>query len=125
MTKFNVTKEEIIAEYMVGGISFRKIGKKYNIPSSTISGWVQTYQGRKVLWRDRMRRKKVKEQLQELPQLPEDVKQLQASLRKAELYMSSSSRMTFDNRGLSGLPWGAPSSRWLIAPPSIMPLLKY
>ncbi len=86
MTKFNVTKEEIIAEYLVGGISFRKIGEKYSLPSSTISGWVQTYQGRKVNWRERMRRKKVKEQQLELPQLPEDVKQLQASLRKAELH---------------------------------------
>jgi transposase-like protein len=84
MTKFNVTKEEIIAEYLVGGISFRKLGEKYNLPSSTISGWMQTYQGRKVDWRERTRRKKVKEQ--QLPQLPEDVKQLQASLRKAELH---------------------------------------
>ncbi len=84
MTKFNVTKEEIIAEYLVGGISFRKLGEKYNLPSSTISGWMQTYQGRKVNWRERTRRKKVKEQ--QLPQLPEDVKQLQASLRKAELH---------------------------------------
>jgi transposase-like protein len=86
MTKFNVTKEEIIAEYLAGGISFRKLGEKYNLPVSTISGWVQTYQGRKVNWRERMRRKKVKEQQLELPQLPEDVKQLQTSLRKAELY---------------------------------------
>ena len=84
--KTNVTKEEIIAEYLVGGISFRKLGEKYNLPGSTISGWVHTYQGRKVNWRERMRRKKVKEQQAKLPQLPEDVKQLQAALRKAELH---------------------------------------
>ncbi len=34
MTKFNVTKEEIIAEYMVGGISFRKIGKNTTFPAA-------------------------------------------------------------------------------------------
>ena len=48
MMKTNVTKEEIIAEYLVGGISFRKLGEKCNLPGSTISSWVHTYQGRKV-----------------------------------------------------------------------------
>lgn len=86
MTKFKVTKEEIIAEYLAGGTTYRKLGKKYDFPASTISGWVLTYQGRMVNWREKTRRKKVKEQQIQQPQLPEDVKQLQTSLRKAELY---------------------------------------
>lgn len=90
MDKTTITKEEIIAEYLAGGISFIKLGKKYNIPGSTVSTWVHKYEGRHRTWRDRMKRQqqlKQERQLQaQIPQLPEDVRQLQTALRKAELH---------------------------------------
>ncbi len=39
------TKEEIINEYLVGGISFRTLGKKHGISRSTINRWVLEHQG--------------------------------------------------------------------------------
>ena len=39
------TKEEIINEYLVGGISFRKLGKKHGISRSTINRWVLEHEG--------------------------------------------------------------------------------
>lgn len=38
-------KEEIINEYLIGGITFRSLGKKYGISRSTINRWVLEYQG--------------------------------------------------------------------------------
>lgn len=85
MKKNTITQEEIIAEYLAGGTSYRKLEKKYGIPGSTISGWIHKYEGRKISWRERMKRKRDKQQSQP-PQLPEDIQQLQAALRKAERY---------------------------------------
>jgi|SRR5665647_147724 len=39
------TKEEIINEYLVGGISFRALGKKHGFSRSTINHWVLQHQG--------------------------------------------------------------------------------
>ena len=39
------TKEEIINEYLVGGISYRKLEKKHGISRSTINHWVLEHQG--------------------------------------------------------------------------------
>jgi transposase-like protein len=38
-------KESIINEYLIGGISFRVLGKKYGISRSTINRWVLEHQG--------------------------------------------------------------------------------
>lgn len=38
-------KEQIINEYLIGGISFRYLAKKYGISRSTINRWVLEYQG--------------------------------------------------------------------------------
>jgi len=38
-------KEQIINEYLIGGISFRILGKKYGISRSTINRWVLEHQG--------------------------------------------------------------------------------
>lgn len=38
-------KEQIINEYLIGGISFRSLAKKYGISRSTINRWVLEYQG--------------------------------------------------------------------------------
>lgn len=86
MRQISITKEEIIAEYLAGGTSFRKLENKYDIAGSTIAGWVLQHRGKLPSWRERMKKKKEKQQKVLLPPLPEDVHQLQARLRKAELH---------------------------------------
>jgi transposase-like protein len=90
MDKIKVTKEELIAEYLAGGTSYRKLETKYGITSSTIADWVHRFEGRHKTWRDRMKRKQEimlqKQRQAQIPPLPENVKQLQAALRKAELH---------------------------------------
>lgn len=39
------TKEQIINEYLLGGIGFRSLGKKHGISRSTINRWVLEHQG--------------------------------------------------------------------------------
>jgi transposase-like protein len=38
-------KEQIINEYLIGGISFRTLGRKYGVSRSTINRWVLEHQG--------------------------------------------------------------------------------
>ena len=38
-------KEQIINEYLIGGISFRILAKKYGMSRSTINRWVLEHQG--------------------------------------------------------------------------------
>ena len=75
-------KERIIAEYLTTSISFRALGFKYGIDFRMIHGWVQRYKGK-------MKKKPDKPKKITIPhhsdELPTDVKQLQAELRKARL----------------------------------------
>jgi transposase-like protein len=76
-------QEAIIAEYLMGGTSFRKLGAKHGVDFRRIHDWVTRFQGKPV--------KKVKTKIElndDLPQeeLPTDVKQLQEELRKAKLH---------------------------------------
>ena len=41
------TKEAIIAEYLAGGTSYRKLSERYGIKHQTIHGWVLSYHGRR------------------------------------------------------------------------------
>lgn len=82
MEKRVIEKEAIIAEYLTGENSYRKLGEKYGIDFRLIHSWVTKFQGKPM---NKKPRKKL--QLQEPEeQLPNDVKQLQAALRKAELH---------------------------------------
>lgn len=60
MSQKRKTKEEIIAEYLSGDYTFRELGTKYNIPFRTIGDWVLVYQGRKISWREKMKRRREK-----------------------------------------------------------------
>jgi ribosomal protein L20A (L18A) len=76
-------REAIIAEYLIGETTYRKLGAKYGIDYRRIHSWVMKYQGKPV----RKDKPKIK-QIEELPKedLPTDVKQLQKELRKAKLH---------------------------------------
>jgi len=53
MDKKEISREEIIAEYLTGNISYRALGKKHGVPSRSICDWVMKYQGRLPSWKER------------------------------------------------------------------------
>ena len=81
MDKKLVEKEAIIAEYLTGNLSYRKIGMKYGIDFRLVHSWVMNYQGKK-----RKQVSKPKVQKAEDAPLSNEVKQLQQELRKAQLH---------------------------------------
>ena len=80
-----IKKEEIVAEYLTGKISYRALGEKYAIPYRSICDWVLEYQGRKPSWKEKMRKKREKETGQKEQELSNEVKVLQNALRKSQL----------------------------------------
>lgn len=78
--KTEVEKEVIIAEYLLGGITYRSLEKKHGIDFRVIHSWVTTFKGKTVL-----NQKKPKNQKSIPEELPSDVKRLQEELRKVKL----------------------------------------
>lgn len=74
-----VEKEAIIAEYLTGDLSYRKLGIKYGIDFRLIHSWVMKHQGKN-------RSPQPKKQVVEQAPLSNEVKQLQQELRKAKLH---------------------------------------
>lgn len=76
-------REAIIAEYLMGDITYRKLGAKYRIDFRRIHSWVMKYQGKSV----KPSKPKIKQEAPvEDEELPTDVRQLQKELRKAKLH---------------------------------------
>jgi transposase-like protein len=75
-------KESIITEYLTSEISFRTLGQKHGIDFRMIHEWVQRYKGKMKVKPDKPQRLK---SISNTDELPSDVKQLQAELRKARL----------------------------------------
>lgn len=74
-------QEAIIAEYLLGDTTYRKLGAKHGVDFRVIHDWVTRFQGKPV--------RKIKPKINaELPkeELPTDVKQLQEELRKVKLH---------------------------------------
>jgi transposase-like protein len=83
MDKKEITREEIVAEYLTGNISYRALEKKYGVPSRSICDWVLKYQGRLPRRKEQERLRKAKEE--DAIKLPNEVKILQKELRKSQL----------------------------------------
>lgn len=81
--KTHQEKEAIIAEYLLGGITYRKLEEKCGIDFRVIHSWVTKYQGKTL--RKEKPNNLANQAKQEAP-LPTDVKQLQQELRKAQLH---------------------------------------
>jgi len=79
------TREKIIAEYLAGGTTYRKLQAKYGVDYRNIHQWVQKFKGNSKYFY-----KPPKPILKEIhdgeEDLPKDVKQLQAELRKTKLH---------------------------------------
>jgi transposase-like protein len=76
-------QEAIIAEYLLGETTYRKLGVKHGVDFRAIHHWVSKYQG-KTVTRSNSKIKVQDNLLKE--ELPTDVKQLQEELRKAKLH---------------------------------------
>ncbi len=76
-----IEKEAIIAEYLVGETTYRKLESKYGFDFRLLHSWVMKYQGKK----QKTITPPKAEELEKAP-LPTDVKALQAELRKAQLH---------------------------------------
>ena len=76
-------QEAIIAEYLLGDTTYRKLGTKHGVDFRVIHHWVSRFQGKLV----KQSKPKIKSKAV-LPQedLPQDVKQLQEELRKSKLH---------------------------------------
>lgn len=76
-------QESIIAEYLLGETTYRKLGTKHGVDFRVIHHWVTRFQGKPV-----RKTKANNKSNTDLPQeeLPTDVKQLQEELRKAKLH---------------------------------------
>jgi hypothetical protein len=75
-------QEAIIAEYLLGDTTYRKLGAKYCVDFRRVHSWVTKFQGKPV------RKIKPKNKTEDTPkeELPTDVKQLREELRKAKLH---------------------------------------
>ena len=76
-------QEAIIAEYLLGDTTYRKLGTKHGVDFRAIHHWVSRFQGKpvkKVNPKMKLNESLLKEEL------PTDVKQLQEELRKAKLH---------------------------------------
>ena len=76
-------KEAIIAEYLAGGTSYRKLSKKYGIKHQTIHAWVLSYQGR---CKEKIKVNHLSGRPKKDQPTESDVKKLQQELRKAQLH---------------------------------------
>lgn len=85
-------KEAAVTEYLKGGTTFRKLGKKYGVKGSAIRKWVNQYlelqkecnpdfELPKKYWRPAK-----PDAPQQQERLPKDVQLLQEELRKARLH---------------------------------------
>lgn len=90
-------KEAIIADYLTGDYSYRQLGVKYGIDFRKIHSWVKRYKG-KI--------KPVKKELNGAThtlELPKEVKQLQAELRKSKLHNEVLEEMLKLSEQLTGI----------------------
>ncbi len=78
-------KDQVVMEYLRGGVTMRKLSEKYGFGFSTISRWVMAYE------KDKDKHEKllaVKVAVKEAEEMPTDIKRLQEELRMSRLKVS-------------------------------------
>lgn len=76
-------KEGIIAEYLTGNTTYRKLGDKWGIDYRIIHSWVMKYKGKT----SKAHSKPPKESSGLSDPLPTEIKKLQEELRKSKLHI--------------------------------------
>ena len=74
-------REIVIAEYLTGGITYRRLGEKHGIDFRTINSWVMKYKGK-----ERNRHSKIVVEKSTIETVPADVVRLQKELSAALLH---------------------------------------
>lgn len=80
-----IDKEAIVAEYLLGGTTFRRLATKYGIDFRILHSWVSKFKGKSLVVKKDKKQEPPK-QLDQMEQLPVDVRQLQNELKKARLH---------------------------------------
>ena len=75
-------REIVIAEYLTGGITYRRLGEKHGIDFRTINSWVMKYKGK-----ERNRNSKIVVKNATVENVPVDLVQLQKELSTALLHV--------------------------------------
>lgn len=75
-------KEQVIADYLSGGGTYRQLQRKYGIDFRLIHQWVQLFKDSNTT----KKKPSEKESVNPNEDLPKEVKQLQEELRQARLY---------------------------------------
>jgi transposase len=75
MKRDKLLKETILAEYLSGGITYRQLAAKYGVTYQSVQQWVTAYKGKRQTDRSAAQQSALVQQ----------VDQLQAQLRKAQL----------------------------------------
>lgn len=76
-------REAIVAEYLKGRTSYRKLAEKHHVDFRALHRWVINFQNKSV---KKEKAIKPQQETSQSEQLPTDVKQLQEELRKARLH---------------------------------------
>ena len=76
-------REAIVAEYLLGRTSYRKLADKHDVDFRVIHRWVINFQSKSV---KKQKSIKAQQPTNQPEQLPTDIKQLQEELRKARLH---------------------------------------
>ncbi len=79
-------KEAIVAEYLLGGGTYRFLGQKHNVDFRVLHSWVMKFKGNKKKLKDKVESSAEKPASTDHPPLSADVKVLQEELRKANLH---------------------------------------
>lgn len=82
MKKQNIDKEALVAEYLAGKISLRKLSAKYGIRHQKLHKWVQRFQG---TLRKKMALKMFDNDSETTVSVSSETKQIQKELRKEQL----------------------------------------
>src|SRR5215217_1971592 len=80
-----IDKEAVVAEYLRGDTTYRKLAEKYGVDFRIIHSWVSRYKGKSLVVK-KIKKLVSPKQAGQMEQLPTDIKQLQEELRKARLH---------------------------------------
>ncbi len=80
-----IDKEAVVAEYLRGDTTYRKLAEKYGVDFRIIHSWATRYKGKSLVVKKSKKTITPKE-VEEKEHLPTDLKQLQEELRKARLH---------------------------------------
>jgi transposase len=76
---------EVVAEYLVGGVSYRELGRRYGIGAATVHDWVKEHKDGKGPEHEAIERVAGLKETGE-GKMPEDVGRLKRELREARLH---------------------------------------